>query len=206
MNINMGAIMSKVSSYTQSAEGKGRMKEYIGQCRSHGRFKTHGGSTIITEDEMVSASGKMIQLIQEAGRAAGLPESVMNHLYGLEVSPITYQKDGSAVMYIYFSGDLYRESLEDGDGGHTGDGINNIVALFNNGAHASNFVYGWWNGHNPTGASLDRAGGDLKPGYAWVRSKKDREALHFIQNAVANFNENWGGLYNATAIAGADYQ
>lgn len=206
MNINMGSIMSKVSSYTKSAEGKGRMKEYIGQCRSQGRYKTLGGSTIITEDEMISASGKMIQLIQEAGRAAELPESVMNHLYCLEVSPVTYRKDGSAVMYIYFSGDLYRESLEDGDNGYTGDGINNIVALFNNGAHASNFVYGWWNGHNPTGVSLDRAGGDLKSGYAWVRSKKDREALHFIQNAVANFNENWGGLYNATAIAGEDYQ
>lgn len=206
MNINMGSIMSKVSSYTKSAEGRDRMKAYIGQCRSQGRSETFAGSTIITKDEMVNASRKMIQLIQEAGRAAELPESVMNHLYGLEVSPITYRKDGSAVMYIYFSGDLYRESLEDGDNGHTGDGIDNIVALFNNGAHASNFAYGWWNGHNPTGASLAFAGGDLKPGYAWVRSKKDREALHFIQNAVANFNENWGGLYNATAIAGEDYQ
>lgn len=206
MNINMGSIMSKVSSYTKSAEGKSRMKEYIGQCRSQGRSETFAGSTIITEEEMVNASRKMIQLIQEAGRAAELPESVMSHLQDLEVSPVTHRKDGSAVMYIYFSGDLYRESLEDGDNGYTGDGINNIVALFNNGAHASNFAYGWWNGHNPTGASLARAGGDLKPGYAWVRSRKDREALHFIQDAVASFNETWGTLYNATAIAGEDYQ
>lgn len=206
MNINMNSIMSKVSNYTKSAEGRGRMKEYIGRCRSQGRSETFGGSTIITEEEMINASGKMIQLIQEAGRAAGLPESVMNHLYNLEVSPVTHRKDGSAIMYIYFSGDLYRESLEDGENGYTGDGINNIVALFNNGVHASNFVYGWWNRHKPTGAALARSAGDLKSGYAWVRSQKDREALHFIQNAVSNFNETWGTLYNATAIAGEDYQ
>lgn len=206
MNINMGSIMSKVSSYAKSAEGKGRMKEYIGQCRSQGRSETLAGSTIITEEEMVNASRKMVQLIQEAGRAAELPESVMKHLQDLEVSPVTHRKDGSAVIYIYFSGDLYRESLEDGLGGHTGDGINNIVALFNNGAHASDFVYGHWNGHNPTGVALERAGGDLTPGFAWVRSRKDREALHFIQDAVANFNDTWGTLYNATAIAGEDYQ
>lgn len=206
MNINMSSIMGKVKAFSESPEGKRRIEACIEKYKKEGMRVTAAGSRVITEDEMVNASRKMVQLVQEAGRAAELPESVMNHLYGLKISPVTHRKDGSSVIYIYFSGDLHRESLEDGEGGYTGDGINNIVALFNNGAHASNFVYGWWNGHDPTGASLARTGGDLKPGYAWVRSKKDREALHFIQNAVANFNDNWGGIYNATAIAGEDYQ
>lgn len=213
MKINMGPIMSKVSVYAKSAEGKGRMKEYIGQCRSQGRSETFGGSTIITEDEMVVAAGHMVQLIQEAGRNASLPESVMNHLSNLEVSPPTHRPDGSVAVYIYFSGDLHRDSLEDDSdyyggefGGRTGEGVDNIVALFNNGANAKNFVYGSWSGHNPTGYALDRSAGDLKPGYAWVRSRKDREALHFIQKAVDTFNDTWGTLYNTTAVAGDEYK
>lgn len=211
MNINIDSIMSKVSSYAKSAEGKGRMKEYIGRCRSQGRAATLGGSPIITENDMVTASGKLIQFVQEAARNAGLPDSVMNHLYDVDVSPPIHQPDGSVVMYISFSGDLHRDSLEDGSdyyggryGGYTGEGIDNIVALFNNGAHAKNYVYGWWNGHKATGDGVLRSGYDND--FAWVRSKKEREALHFIQQAVTAFNETWGEQYDVFAEAGYEYQ
>lgn len=200
--INMGSIMSKVRVYNRSVEGKLRMKEYINQCRADGRQQTYGGSTVITNEVMMSAAGKLIQLIQEAARSCGLPESVMNHLYNLDISEPIQRQDGSSVMYIYFSGDLRRESLEATDdsadywasrgfGKHTGEGINNIVALFNNGYSKDSIktVFGLW-------AST----GEI------VHNKTERDGLYFIQRAVDEFNTSWAHLYDATAIAGSEYQ
>ena len=44
------------------------------------------------------------------------------------------------------------------------------------------------------------AGGD----YAWVRSKKERDALKFIQQAIQDFNGNYGSEFNVTAVVAAD--
>lgn len=109
-------------------------------------------------------------------------------------------------MYVYFEDNLRRESLDDGINGYTGEGIDNIVALFNNGYHASDYVYGWWDGHQATASTLFRSGSDIKANYAWVRSQKDREGLHFIQQAVDDFNGNYGAEYHVTATAGDVYQ
>lgn len=210
MNINMGSIMRKAMSFSESPEGKRRMKACLEKYEKEGRKTTAAGDKLISEDMMWEAAAKMIQVLRDTARSMDLPESVLRHFDSLDCTKPIKMSDGSMVINIYFEdkfdGGLYRESLEDGEGGHTGDGINNIIALFNNGAHASKFVYGWWNGHKPEGEALTRSGGQLDADYAWVRSRKDREALHFIQQAVSDFNGNYGYEYGVTAVAGDEYQ
>lgn len=129
-----------------------------------------------------------------------LPESVMKHIAGMSSENYIQTKDGFEIP-LYFAGDLHRDSLEN-DLGY--GGINNIVALFNNGYTASNHVYGWWNGHTSTGESVTRSnGGD---NFAWVRSKIERPALRFIQQAISDFNGNYGAEYDVTAVAAEIYE
>ena len=77
------------------------------------------------------------------------------------------------------------------------------MALLNNGYHAKDYVYGDWDGHSPTGESkFDGRSIDTS---AYIRSRKDREGLQFIQQAVRDFNGNYGADYNVTAIASDQY-
>nr|WP_290461580.1 hypothetical protein [Acutalibacter muris] len=204
--INMSSIMSKVGAYSRSVSGKLRMKECIQKYAADGKSKTASGDKVMTEDEMCKAGAKLIWVLQETARSFDLPQSVMQHFNSLECSKPYRMPDGSAVMYVYFEDDLHRDSLESGEGanGYTGEGIDNIVALLNNGAHAKDYVYGWWNNHSPSGSAFARS--MPNDDFAWVRSKKDRDALHFIQQAVNDFNGNYGAEYNVTAEAGEAYQ
>lgn len=211
MNINIDSIMSKVSAYAQSSAGKEKMNKRIQQYVSSGVKQTAAGDKILTEDKMWEAVSKFLYVMRVTAAEYGLPESVMEHINGLEsAGQIRKTPDGYEIA-LYFEGDLHRDSLEDGSdyyggkyGGYTGEGINNIIALFNNGAHAKNYAYGWWNGHKATGDGVLRSG--VGTDFAWVRSKKEREPLHFIQQAVQDFNANYGADYGVTAIAGTAYE
>lgn len=210
MKLNMSSIMGKVRTFSESSGGRQYMKACIERYEKEGRNKTAAGDKLVTEDMMWEAAAKMITVLRDTAREYDLPESVRKHFDSLECTSPIRLRDGVTVVYVYFQdeidGGLHRDSLEDGGNGYTGEGINNIIALFNNGAHASDYVYGWWNGHEPQGESVYRSGGDLHAKYAWVRSKKDREALHFIQQAVGDFNGNYGWEYNVTAVVGDDYK
>lgn len=201
-NINVDSIMSKVSSYAKSAEGKARMQEHIQKCRKAGQTVTAAGSRIVAEKDMNQLAATMIEMLQDAALHCDppLPDSVMEHFSGLKASSTTEMPDGSYVIIIDFGGDLHRDSL-DNDLGY--EGIDNIVALFNNGYQARDYVYGWWDKHKPSGESIARSlpGSD----FAWVRSKKERGALHFIQRAVDDFNAEYGRRFNVTAQASDVY-
>lgn len=206
MNINIDSIMGKVEAWSKTEEGKRRINEVIERYRKEGRTKTAAGSDIPTVKRMEEAANKLIETLRSY--ACDLQESadsVKKHFDSLYPSAPIKRNDGKTVIYVYFRDDLSRDSLEDGDGGRTGEGAENIVAVLNNGARAEDFAYGWWDGHDPTGYALDRSGGDLKPGYAWVRSKKNREGLHFINKAVDEFNKKYGAQYHVTADAGDTY-
>lgn len=199
-NINLSSIMQKVEAYGRSANGKLRMKERIEKYAAEGINKTAAGNKVITETDMWTAAAKLISVLKNTAQSHDLPASVMQHFDSLHCSEIKKMPDGSSVIYIYFGGDLHRDSLY--SEGY--DGIDNIVALLNNGYHAKNYVYGWWEGHSPTGDNSYRSGG-FDSGDAWIRSRKDRGGLGFIQQAVQDFNGNYGADYNVTAIAGDDY-
>lgn len=199
-NINIDSIMRKVNAYGRSVNGKLRMKERIEKYAADGVNKTAAGDKVITETEMYKAAARLISVLQSNARSYDLPASVMRHFDSLHSSDIYKLPDGTSVIYIYFGGDLHRDSLY--SEGY--DGVDNIVALLNNGYHAKNYVYGWWERHSPSGDNGYRSGG-FDQTDAWIRSRKDRTGLGFIQQAVQDFNGNYGADYNVTAIASDDY-
>lgn len=193
--------MGKVKAFSESPEGKKRIQSCIDAYRKEGRDTTAAGSKVRTEKDMWEAVSKFIYVMRITAAEYSLPESVMEHINDMESSGrIIKTPDGFRVS-LYFHGDLHRDSL-DNDLGY--EGIDNIVALFNNGYHAKNYVYGWWDGHRPTGESISRS--LYNDDFAWVRSRKEREPLHFIQKAVHVFNNNYGAKYGVTAIAGMAYE
>lgn len=198
-SINMASIMNKVGAYSRSVNGKLRMQECIQNYTREGRQKTEAGSKIINDADMQIAASKMIELLKNAAMACDLPASVMSHFNSLTASAIERAPDGSAIIYIRFGGDLHRKSLYEDEY----DGVDNIVALLNNGYHANNYVYGSWDGHSPKGESV--ADVRTTEGSAYIRSRKNREGLGFIQRAVQDFNSIYGSEYNVTAEAGDDY-
>lgn len=194
------SLSSKLNAWVNSAEGQARIQAKLEEYTKNGVKKTAAGDSVVPEDNAYKAAAKFIEVMQKTAQNYNLPESVMEHIAGMSSGSIIRAESGFAVP-LYFSGDLHRDSLEN-DLGY--DGIDNIVALFNNGYHAQNYVYGWWNGHRPSGEAMARSLYDTD--YAWVRSKKEREALRFIQQAVIDFNGNYGSEYNVTAVASAEYE
>lgn len=199
-SISLDPIMKKVSAYARSSNGKLKMKQCIDKYVADGISKTASGYKVITEKDMWNAATKLIKALQDTARSYSLPSSVMEHFDKLKCSNIHKMPDGSSVIYVYFGGDLHRDSLY--SEGY--DGVRNIIALLNNGYRAKDYVYGWWNNHTPTGDSQYRSGGfDAQD--AWIRSRKDREGLNFIGQAIQDFNKNYGSDFNVTAVAGDDY-
>lgn len=199
--MNLASLQQKLDAWEKSPEGQKRIQDTIDRYRKEGRKFTNAGSPLDGKARLIEAADKMISCLRSAATDAGLPVSVRAHFDSLDYTNPVEVGDGKYMVSVYFSDDLHRDSLEN-DLGY--EGIDNIIALFNNGAHAENFVYGWWNNHSPSGEAVSRS----MPGdsYAWVRSKKDREGLHFIQQAVNDFNGNYGSMYNVTAKAGSDYK
>lgn len=199
-NINLDSIMRKVSAYSRTDNGKAKMRDVIQRYRDSGTGRTGAGDKVITKEDMLIAADKMISVLRSTAQSYGLPASVMKHFDSLDYSRVYEMPDGTSVIYVYFMDDLHRDSLQ--PEGY--DGVRNIVALLNNGYHAKNYVYGDWEGHSPTGES--RFDGRSIDTSAYIRSRKDREGLQFIQQAINDFNGNYGADFNVTAVAGDDYQ
>lgn len=200
MNINMSSIMSKANAYAESPKGKARMREVVAHYVADGTHKTGAGGRVFTETDMYMAASKLISVLKSTAQSYDLPASVMRHFDSLDCSRPFRMSDGSYEMFIYFGDDLHRDSLySDGY-----DGVRNIVAVLNNGYHAKDYVYGDWDGHSPTGTS--RFDGRSIESSAHIRSLKDRAGLHFIQQAVQDFNGNYGSDFNVIAYAGEDYK
>lgn len=197
-NIDMGSIMKKVESYARSAEGKLQMKKCIEKYKYNGIEKTKGNGRIVTNSNMNDAANKIIEILKHIAQSYDLPDSVMRHFDSLRYSKAKHRPDGTSVIYIYFNDDLQRDSLYP-DG--YGDGVSNIIALLNNGYRAKNYVYGNWDNHSPTGEYDGRSINSS----AYIRSRKDREGLYFIQQAIDDFNKNFGTQFNVTAVASDDY-
>ena len=105
-------------------------------------------------------------------------KSVKDHANSLSASAPVLRPDGSFEIAVYFRDDLSRDSLTALPGskyakanGQTGEGIKNIVALFNNGYKARSQVYGTWVKHGIN-----------------VSSMPERYPIHFLQHAIEDFN------------------
>lgn len=193
--INMASIMSKVRAYVKTNECKKRSQEYIAQCRQDGRITTESGETIITEEIMCRAAETMIATLRQIAQEHQLPASVQEHFNSLEYSqPRVVGNQGEAYQVdIWFSDDLSRMSLliptGKRAGQRTGDGIQNIVSLFDTGYSASHSVFGTWGGHEEDGV---------------IRSRSQLDGKHFMSQAVDSFNRAWSEIYGVRAMIAAD--
>lgn len=200
--VNMAAIQKKVASYAKSKEGKKRIDERIEEIRHSGDGRTASGDYVTTINDMRAATRLMKAEVIHSAQIAGLPDSVMDHI---DVDPMGMSEPVDLGRNRYYTSitfadgaryKLFRPSLEivkngSPTGKKTGEGVDNIVALFNNGYDADKQVFGLWAGHEDLGI---------------VGSRMSRKGLLFMQDAVRNFNRKYGGAYNVTATLDDIYE
>lgn len=193
MAINIDSIMKKLNAYVRSTEGQTATKEYIAECIAKGiRIKSgvvgSGGSRpLVTVVEMEEAAKKLIISIQNQAKSFGLDGSITELMDSLTHSKPVKQADGSYEVEIYFTGNKHRESLY--PKGYP-EGIDNIVALLNNGLSIradGKQAFGMWHGR-------------------MTRGLRTREGLHFIQEALFEFNNAYGDAYKAAVWVDPIYE
>ena len=187
--INYDSILDKVYAYADSSKGQERMQKKINNYMLHNIKRTKAGSRVITYRDMIEAGDKLVQHIRSSAQSYDLPPSVAAHFDSLKRGRVERQPDGSYTMEINFTDDLTRESLEPARYG----GVRNIVAIFNNGypsdggrSEAISHVSGWWHGKYTTALG-------------------SRQGLYFMQDAVNDFNLNYGLSLGMYAEVGAVY-
>ena len=176
--INISSIMKKVNAYAKTEEGKKRMERRVDELRSGKDGKTDGGGYVATIEDMNVAASEMETEARIVAQSHRLPDSVLDHFDSLRHGAPYYDKAlGHYRVDIYFEDNLYRPSLEINDGPkkgqHTGDGIDNIVSLFDTGYVAHGQVFGLWRGHEERGV---------------IPSLMYRRPIRFMEEAVGNFN------------------
>lgn len=196
------SLLKKVEFWASTQKGKRAFENAISKAAKNGG-KLPSGEKIFKPANFENASRVMERLIRKH-----LPKQIKDTGKGLYHITVGGKEDytvGSPVAYVVFSEDsVRRESLgtPHTESGRTGEGVDNIVQLFNNGVRASGQVYGWWDSHKPT--TSRNARGDSE--YAWVTSTKERPALHFMQEAVAEFNATYAEKYGVQAILSEQYK
>ena len=202
--ISLAKIDSFLSQWAKSKAGKERINKYIIDVSIKGIPLADGTSLTGPKDLPKFASYFMAMLQRrmpaslsfEGGSRVGTANSIHSGRVR-QVGPTEFE------IEISFDPDtLHRDSLEN-DLGY--DGVENIVALLNNGYHAKNYVYGWWNGHKPSTGEVS-----YRSGYgsddALIRSMKEREPLYFVQDAAAEFEQKYGKKYGIKVEIGSDYK
>lgn len=187
--INYDAILDKVYAYAESPKGQDRMQQKINNYILRNVKRTQAGSRVITYRDMIDAGDKLIDTIKKSAHGCDLPSSVLAHFDSLKRGRSVKQPDGSYVMEISFTDDLTRASLQPEKYG----GVRNIIAIFNNGypndrgrSEAISHVAGYWHGKETVAL-------EYRPG------------LYFLQDAVNDFNMNYGMPLGMYAEVGAVY-
>ena len=217
MYINLTSINGKLEQYAKSKAGKAKIASTLKQMQDDGLEQTAGGSLIISKKKMDEISDELISELRASAHSAGFAGSaktVLEHFDEISKGELIKDADGSYRYELTFEGKtdgynskLARASLYDEKYNEETQYLHNIVALFNNGYNPgkpNDYVYGWWEGHEPTTAEVRyRSGIDSKD--AWVKSTKDRPAIHFMQRAVDDFNAKYEKKYGIRAVLSEEY-
>lgn len=170
--IGANEVMKMLNSFVASSQGKQAIQAEIDA----------GNLICRTEADAVEAAVALEGALRSSAGSCDLPGSVMSHIDSARHGPPVLRPDGSGYITISLGGDLSRQSLDPG----SYYGIDNIVALFNNGYSARDYVFGEWHGRE-TASMIQRPG------------------LHFLETAVDDFNSSYGTKINATARLIGDY-
>lgn len=198
-DFNWNAIGAKCKAFSETKNGKSKMASRVKELQKSGG-KTSDGSEVLNRRTIAKLASEMITLLKTTAASYDLAPSVMAHFGSLNYY-IQENDDGSCECFIYFMDDLSRESLESDD--YQGEGIHNIIALFNNGYVAAAPKYGWWNGHSPKGEALNRSMTGTE-GYAFIKGTQARPSLHFMQRAVQDFQNKYSSKYPLSVILNED--
>ena len=190
--ISADGILDKLRAWAETDAGKQKTKDALQSISSNGK-KLSNGQKIPTQEEMSRMARDLTRMIQKR-----IPEELAKSRVSppsLSYSSPTQNADGSFSIALTFDpASVHRDSLyEDG----YPDGVDNIVALFNCGWHAKDYAYGYW------GVDMGRNVGTM---YYNVRSRKDREPLYFMQDAVNEFNSKYSKKYNVFVTLSNKYE
>jgi len=187
--INMDSILDKVYAWERSDKGQKKIQGTVNKYVRNNVSRTKAGSRVVTQRDMLDAARKLVQTIKDTAHGCGLPTSVLAHFDSLSIGKLQRQADDSYTIEINFTDDLTRESLQPEKYG----GVRNIIAIFNNGypadrsrSEAISHVAGYWHGKETVAL-------EFRPG------------LYFLQDAVNDFNMNYGMPLGMYAELGAVY-
>ncbi len=167
-SLNEAAITEKVEAYLKSAQGKKKMQDKVDQYIDKDVRTSQAGSKIITIQLANQMAHELCDMINSNAAASGLAPGVLAHVQSATV--ISAQKGymGSIKAGISFrDADMSRPSEIPQIYG----GVDNIVAMFEFGWNAKAPLYGYW--------SIV---------HDYVHTRQFQPGLHFIQNAVSEFN------------------
>lgn len=188
-SVNMDSILDKLYAWERSDKGQKKIQGTVNKYIRNNVRETQAGSRVLTEKDMKDAANKLVQTIRDTALGCNLPASVASHFGSLKAGKLQRQPDGSYIIEINFTDDLTRESLQPEKYG----GVRNIIAIFNNGypsdlgrSEAISYVTGWWHGKE-------------------TRALEFRQGLYFMQDAVNDFNLNYGMPLGMYAEVGAVY-
>lgn len=174
-SINMKSILAKAQSHMESKVGQSKVDNVISKVML-GNIRLQSGGTTHTPEE---AASKFIEVLQSSINSAGLSEGAIKAISNIEYGSARNIGHSTYIIGVYFVGDMTRPSLDEATYG----GINDIVALFNNGVdHTMHPVHGMWHGKE-----------------TWSRTVIP--GTHFIEQAVTDFMGNYASEYNVTNIS-----
>lgn len=209
MRINMSSIMDKVNAYADSKSGAEKKSNCINEYVQNGVRTTKSGGTIITLDEMVELADFLIFkiIVNTSGIIPGDVRNLIIEDLCVMQSPIYMGKNENGIdMYelgIGFKNParLRRSSLSTRPyyqgtdpsimTSFTGNGIDNIVSLFDTGYSTDVRKFGYWNPYE-TDTIVHTA------------NRLSREPLGFIESSIIEFNNSIGKRYGCTAYISAD--
>ena len=176
--INMESILKKAQAYVDSQSFQDKISKKIDEAVLNGTSYQFGSR----KGDAYGAASKFIEVmkatIESLGGSSGesiLGPTAISAASNLEyVDPVKIGQN-KYMIGIYFVGDLHRESLDPSKY----SGVDNIVALLNNGYSAKGAVRGVWSGHT------------TEP----IWSRVNFGGAHFIEQAVKDFLGNYESEY-----------
>lgn len=206
MSVNASSVLKVLDDHFESKECKEKIKKKQLEYIKKGVYTTNAGSKIIDDDYWMNVAEMLRECICSRALSHDLPESVMSDIYSMRCFGPYIQ--GEDVRFdLVFVDNLSRKSLypEEYD-----DGLENIIALFNtgikaNGEPTSNYAYGWWDNHeydnskDPSGEVAWKSRGVT--GSIFVKSKRYREPLRFIQEGIEEFKKMVNGKVDISTIS-----
>lgn len=173
-SINIESILAKAKACTETTQFQKKVEQKTDTLITSGGIASTSGGRMVTVGGMNMAAAKFIEVLKSEieGSDIAISNAIsLEHGSPVKVGVNKYQID------VWFSNNLHRESLVPDKYG----GIENIVALFNNGYSAGNTVYGIWHGEQ-------------------IASLTERIGIHFIESAVRNYMGNYASEYGVIDI------